>query len=799
MHLRLALAALCVAAATSSFAQSNTDFDLDVMYIERTPRINYDPTAPTGGWPADGQAVQWVAHLHNWGTQDVATVDYRWTLDGSVVAGGTITDWTAGTDITVSWPWTWEQVRHSLKFELDPDSAVTGELGRLNNTLNITTDALAVGVWVEDGLSAYMHDNQKVYNDGANSFEDWVQRNIVLWNKMLSDGVYPTSPNGITDRVRLDEVVHVGDGVLPLAGGGYATNFPDVRDKTVDLMWGFPYHSTDTGSGSLYDPIPGSPFEYDFELLHELDHARYLIDSYAFDVHDLAVQNVTDGAGHLLLGTAAMARETDSGYVHSDKYKGLMDSSHYYSEYEAYEWNRIAGKRARYGNYNAPGDIGVFLNTDLPKNNHFRFVDQTFAPLAGARVEVHQARGNRGEWYGKVYADTPDAVYTTDSDGSVTLPRCPFGTSINQTYGIANGVMLLVIRLTNGVVRTVFVEASDFNLEYWRGHTVDGWYEVHLDTSPDNAAPGQVLPGPRGMLTGRVVDSAGNPVSGAYVGVHPDGDTYSVTDASGEWRLSVRAGDPVGISAVHTAPATMVNPMSARIRVTPVPGNQKLPDLVLPDAVANLVPPQAPVSVSPFSHWLGPTTDTAFPQTNAADGSFTTRWSTTMVPATFVTRDSPLQYTLTLPNSPVINSLVLNWDSEYARGYRVDISADSINYTRVQSTDMGTGGFHIAAGYDFRGVDVIKFPAQAVSTVVLSITNLNPSVNFDSLWEIQAALDATALGAADVQRALSIAAGFQSAGPNDLAALNVVENPDSPGVVDMQDVVAILREVSGLR
>jgi len=799
MHLRLTLAMLLLVAVASSYAQSNTAFDLDVMYIERTPRLNYNPTSPTGGWPASGQAVQWVAHLHNWGTQAVPSVGYRWTLDGAVVATGTITGWAAGADTTVSWPWTWEKVRHSLEFELDPAAAITGELTRGNNKLTIDTDALAMGAWVEDSLAAYMHDNQKVYNDGANSFEDYIQRNMVLWNKMMVDAVYPTAPGGMTDRVRLDEVVHVSDGALPLAGGGYATNYPDLRDQTVDLMWGFPYHSTDVGAGNYYDPVPGNPFQYEFGLLHELDHARYLIDSYGFDVHDLAVQNVTDGAGNYLMGTAAMARESSSGFVHSDKYKGLMDSTHYYSEYEAYEWNRIAGQRARYGNYNAPGDIGVFLNADLPQNNHFRFVDQSFLPLSGARVELHQARGNADEWYGKVYQDAPDAVYTADSNGSITLPRCPFGSSIEHTYGIANSVMLLVVKSAGGVVRTAFVEASDFNLEYWRGHTTDAWYEVQLNTTSNNALPGLVMPGARGRLAGRVVDTTGAPVASAYVGVHPDGDAYCMTDAAGAWSLSVRAGDPVTVSATRSTSANVVNPLSRQIRVTPAAGSQTLPDMVLPAAVANVVPSNAPISVSPNSHWLGPMTDPAFPATYAEDGGFATRWSTTMVPATFVTRDTPLKFTVTLKSAPSINTLVLHWDSEYARGYRVDVSPDGLNFTRVYSTDMGTGGFHISVGSDFRGVDVIRFPAQTVRTIQLSVTNLNPSVNYDSLWEVQAGLDPTALAQADARRALMIAAGLRAAGPADLEALNLVENPDSPGVVDMRDVAAILREVNGLR
>lgn len=793
MRLKLAVLGLLAAAAAAGFAQSNTAFDLDVTYIERTPRLDF--TSGGGGWPADGQAVQWVAHMHNWGSQAVSSVDYRWTFDGAVVGTGTITNWAAGADTAVAWPWTWEKVRHSLKFELDPASAITGELSRGNNTLTIDTDALGVGAWVEDGLATYMHDNQKIYNDGANSFEDWMQRNMTLWNKMFRDAVYPSSPNGIVDRVRLDEVVHVGNGDLPLAGG-IATNDPDFRDHTVDMMWGFPYHAGDVGPGNFYNPVPGSPFQYEWGLIHEMNHARYLIDSYGFDVHSISVQDLTLPNGAKMLGSSAMPYP-GADIVRYDKYKGLMDSTHYYSEYEAYEWNRIAGLRARQGDYNAPGDIGVFLNTDLPQANHFRFVDQNLNPIAGATVEVHQSRANDG-WYEKLYLQTPDLTYTTDSDGKVDMPRSPFGSYITHWYGMCNSVMLLVVKTSAGVVRTTFVEASDFNLEFWRGHTQDAYYEVQLDTSASNSTLGSVNPGPRARLSGRVVDTAGNPVSGVWVGVHPDGDAYSQTDSAGRWFLSAKVGEPIGIAAGRSLSTTTLYPLSQRYLGTPVPGNQTLSDLVIPNAVPNVVLSTSPVTTSPYAHWLGNVTDNAYPVRTAADQDFGTRWATTMVPATFVTRDTPLTYILTLKTNPVINTLVLHWQSNYARGYRIEIAPNATNFERVYSTDMGTGGFHIPLSNDFRGVDNIKFPARVARTVRIIMTNLNPSVNYASLWEIQAGLDPVTLTMDDAAQALRVASGLTAAAPDDMARLNTVRIGDASNVVDILDAVAVIRAVNGL-
>lgn len=453
----------------------NKDFDLDAMYIERLPRINYDDNKSTGGWPKPGQRVQWVAHLHNWGARDINSVAYAWVLDGKKVAEGKIRDWKAEADTTVSYPWKWEQSRHTLAFILDSDSRYLEEASRGNNQVTIDTDALAVGYWVEDGLSRYMHEHQRELGDGANSFEDWGQRQMTIWNQMFANAKFGTSPAGIVDRVRLDKVVHVPTGALPL-NGGLPTNNPDVTDKTVDMMWGMV--TKNLGPGDFWEVKHGGPFDSEYGLIHELNHARYLVDSYGFDVHKPALDGVKLADGTPIAGSAAMP--VTGTVVRYDKYRGMMGGPHHFSEYEAYAWNRIAGQRARKGNQNGPDDIGAYLNEDLPATNVVRFVDKAGKPITGANVEVHQARGAKTQWYGKTYIQQPDMTFTTDKNGEVTLPRCPFGDKIIHTYGLANSVLLYVVN-SKGTVRTAFHEVSDFNLEYWRGHKDKGEYEITLD------------------------------------------------------------------------------------------------------------------------------------------------------------------------------------------------------------------------------------------------------------------------------------------------------------------------------
>jgi hypothetical protein len=150
-------------------------------------------------------------------------------------------------------------------------------------------------------------------------------------------------------------------------------------------------------------------------------------------------------------------------------------------EYSVGALNLIAGHRAILGNYNAPGNIGVFLQ-DLPLENRLLVKDSQGNPVPDASVEVYQATPQSGVWYGKYYDDTPDLQFMTDSSGYVNLGRCPFyptGTIIH-TYGHSNGVMILRVE-KNGKVGYNFMEVTDFNMEYWRGNTMIGSYEKQFN------------------------------------------------------------------------------------------------------------------------------------------------------------------------------------------------------------------------------------------------------------------------------------------------------------------------------
>ena len=529
--------------------------DLDVTFVERTPRYVYDAAQ---NHPAPGDLVTYHGHVRNWANQ-TAQAEYSWTLDGVQVASGVLTDLLPDEERVVEYAWTWLDGPHTLGLTVDPDNHVA-EASEVNNQLQVRTDAILVGFWVEQSVYDYFHQHQQELGLGSNSWEDWAQRQMQQWNLHSENSVYPIAPQGVLDRVAIDTIVIVPDGALPL-NGGIASNHPDLGDKTVDLMWGFPKTLLD---GTFYADhsslMEGNAFYLEPSLIHELGHARYLIDNYGFDVHRDQVQIQENGQP--VAGSTWMPFIAWDSVLYYNQTGGIMSGPwRTWSPYEAASLNLIAGRRASQGNYNAPGNIGVFLQ-DLPARNHVRFVDADAQPLAGANVRVYQAAPGPG-WYGKTFDNAYDLEFTTDTDGYAHLPRNPFSSGpIVHTYGQTNGIVVLRIEL-GGEVWYRFLEVTEFNLAYWRGHTADAYYTIELPplgSPPRIELRGYDQPIPAG-------DNTPSPADQTDFGSVPLGAAVTrqlvIKNRGGtDLRLT---GARVEISGPDAADFTLVNPPADRI------------------------------------------------------------------------------------------------------------------------------------------------------------------------------------------------------------------------------------------
>lgn len=289
---------------TASQALTNTP-DLDVQYIGRTPRYAWcDERPPNANCtnvkiaPTAGDIVTFEGHIANRGDIPTGTFGYVWLIDGVQQVQSTHNSLNAGQEEILTYQWSWANGPHTVKLIVDTAAAIS-EISELNNSIEDRTDALSIGIYVEPAAYDFFNTNVWQANVGTNSFEDWIQRDVQIWNQMFAQAIFPLTPYGITDRVRLDKVVR-----LPSNGATHCdTNNPasfivanngSGIDYDVDLIWGFPSDlvgiEMDTipncqNYGPLYNLLPNRYLlDHDPGLIHELNHARYLVDLYGFNV-----------------------------------------------------------------------------------------------------------------------------------------------------------------------------------------------------------------------------------------------------------------------------------------------------------------------------------------------------------------------------------------------------------------------------------------------------------------------------------------------------------------------------------
>jgi len=461
--------------------RSSDPGDLSVQYIKRLPTLNYvwgSENPKIDGWPSIGQEIEWLALVKNFSKNDRFNVPYSWYLNNELLSTGTI-DIPAFSIAEVLLQDNWTGQRQKIKFVLDGENTIEEE-EKANNQIEIFSDALSVGFYVEESVYNYFRENQHLLNSGSNCWEDWANRQLHLCNEMFENAIYSYTPYGVLDRLRLDNIIIVPDSALPLAGGT-STNTPNMFDKTVDLIWGFPASlNISEYYGDLYNVSMENPFYFEGSLLHELGHARYLIDVYGFNVHD-------DGNGstvsikendELIVGTKFMPFLAWDA-VHYTPIQGLMNTSYtFVDEYSAIALNFIEHHRATYGNYNAPGNLGAFMN-DLPAQNSLIIKDSLGNILDNAEIRIYYAEPQHGVWYGKYFDNQPDTIYVTDENGRINVGPLPFSKEfhIKHTYGWSNATIILRAE-HNGKVGYTFFESSLFNLKYWQGNTDFAEYEI---------------------------------------------------------------------------------------------------------------------------------------------------------------------------------------------------------------------------------------------------------------------------------------------------------------------------------
>ncbi|HEX6098603.1 MAG TPA: CARDB domain-containing protein [Thermoanaerobaculia bacterium] len=486
--------------------------DLDVTYIERTPRYpryrvaaGYFPQQLEPGtdkdqrWPAAGETVSYIAHVINKGNAASGPFAFEWRIDGNVArtnntSSGSIAPGDERT-FTLQRPWTTEPKR--IEFRADTAGAVAEEFEQ-NNTLTIGTHDLGFAFGVERGIYDRFH--ARLNRVGTRSFEDFLQDYVRYFNMRLGQAVYPVSPQGIVDRIRVDKIAILDEVDAPTSA--FAR---DPDQWVIDGRWqasdGDPDNS-DGMSGKWQQWVDDHIDEYNQGWMHEVAHQYGLGDLYRFGIKPDDDNSPRGGVWvRHSNGSLIEYSELKALFPVVDGVGGLMGGGTttphhdptYFESHSAGALNVNAGlRRGHYGEY-------LF---DTPAQNRLKIVDAAGQPVAGATVALFQK-----DYVTEDIDNAADITGVTDAAGIISLPNRsvvpvytatghvlrpnPFGQI--HVVGV-NGTFL--IRVTKGSMEALeYLTLQDLNLAYWGGATGTATHtvKVTLQTLPQQTASPPVL------------------------------------------------------------------------------------------------------------------------------------------------------------------------------------------------------------------------------------------------------------------------------------------------------------------
>jgi hypothetical protein len=462
--------------------------DLSVTYIERNPQyegtqikwdeIDEGPNGSKGNpanskvanpaskkWPAPGEEVTFTAHVRNKGPVVSAEYDWHWLFDGKEMKHGISPGLKPNEEATYDLKWKWDNGDHWVSFEVDRPRLID-EISKKNNFVVDQTTALAFHFYVQQSLYNWFENVKSGL--GSYGWEDWAQFQVREMNRTFRDDIYPSSPDGIKVRVRLDRIVILPDSYKDPG----ETHAPESNGTgTADGVWGFTnglLEKDKESSKSFYERKPEWLFGPEWPLFHELGHQLGQPDYYLLPIN--ADRNkVAPGVGYwpphgyedTMMFSGNWSHDANLG---QDKVK--WDSAYrFWGEHAAAALNRDL--------YVRRGFFGNFL-VDIPAKQSFKIVDESGKPLPGAKVELFRSFSR--EYGNGSIPEKPALAGSTDSKGIWMLTRRPYGFISNWT---ANGTLFFRVT-SDGKERYGWMNITDFNLEYWRGHKDVGEYTLQV-------------------------------------------------------------------------------------------------------------------------------------------------------------------------------------------------------------------------------------------------------------------------------------------------------------------------------
>ena len=153
------------------------------------------------------EEVTLSAHVKNVGFLKSQAFDYVWLIDGVEVKKGKFTKpLQEMQETTFEYKYRWQTGKHTATFKIVTKQP---EIATINNELEDPLWGFSYVFIVSNGRVNAWHQTRTAY--GTFSFEDYYRWHVEIMNVLFKASVFPSSPNGIEARVRLDKIVYTDD------------------------------------------------------------------------------------------------------------------------------------------------------------------------------------------------------------------------------------------------------------------------------------------------------------------------------------------------------------------------------------------------------------------------------------------------------------------------------------------------------------------------------------------------------------------------------------------------------------
>ena len=446
-------------AGASIFHDVGEEAYVDPQQVVRDVQFQYEP----------GQEITLTAHVKNLGFVAAEPFDYTWLVDDvEINRGSSASSLAEMEEETFELKWAWQDGFHHVTFRIETEQT---EIATINNEATDPLWGWGFAFIAHPERVRLWHQNRTAY--GTFSFEDFYRWHVDIMNQLFEASIYPSAPNGIQARVRLDRIVYTED---VEAAAGSDVQKDGLRYDQGRWIW----IDDDDRKGEWQAPTKEWRNQTEWSLPHELGHQLGLTDLYQLDYAGHEDHTMSDTGEPV---THFMNHPTTMMHWHGP---------HLWSEVDAGYLNMTWDKpRGHYGDYHFA----------IPKYNFLRFMDVNGRGVANAQVEIFQ-RGAMVDTEGSPASANGPTVYPvvedgnfghpvsaqpvvtgkTNSDGIFLLPNREVAEvrTLNgyhrapNPFGNVNVVGqrgLMLVRITKEERPCHFwLEIADFNVAWFRGH-----------------------------------------------------------------------------------------------------------------------------------------------------------------------------------------------------------------------------------------------------------------------------------------------------------------------------------------